>query len=188
MRTCLCLGLLVLVGCREKSGAEPEDNDYDGFFSNEDCDDDNPWIHPGATETPGDGIDGDCDGEDGVHDFVGTWELTYLSAGFSGFEILVPDAEYGELTVGKDLQAELFMHAEVDPAIAPLTLDLELSGEAVPDPLPGSFSMVATGVWGTEDVYVGWACESVDAELACIGELKMLGYGFENVADFEAAE
>jgi hypothetical protein len=40
------------------------DADGDGFFSNTDCNDSNPSIHPGAVDTPGDGTDQDCSGAD----------------------------------------------------------------------------------------------------------------------------
>ena len=40
------------------------DLDGDTYFSDVDCDDDNPNIFPGAAETPGDSIDQDCDGVD----------------------------------------------------------------------------------------------------------------------------
>jgi len=42
-----------------------EDLDGDGYSSAEgDCDDEDENIHPEAEETPGDGVDSNCDGED----------------------------------------------------------------------------------------------------------------------------
>jgi len=41
----------------------PEDNDDDGFFAFEDCDDENADVNPGATENCTDEIDNDCDGD-----------------------------------------------------------------------------------------------------------------------------
>ena len=40
----------------------PTDEDGDGYFTPEDCDDDNPDIHPGVSEVC-DGADQDCDGQ-----------------------------------------------------------------------------------------------------------------------------
>lgn len=41
------------------------DADEDGYTVAEgDCDDTDATVHPGAEETPGDGVDANCDGED----------------------------------------------------------------------------------------------------------------------------
>ena len=68
--TALLLGLS-LVGCAEKEDLQPaygvpmQDADGDGFFIDEDdCDDEDAEINPNAEETPGDGVDSNCDGED----------------------------------------------------------------------------------------------------------------------------
>ena len=40
------------------------DADGDGSPDDEDCDDDNASVYPGAPETPGDKLDSNCDGND----------------------------------------------------------------------------------------------------------------------------
>ena len=62
--------VLLAVACRhspsEETGTLTDiDHDGDGYTTNQgDCDDENPAVHPGATETPYDGADQDCDGGD----------------------------------------------------------------------------------------------------------------------------
>lgn len=54
---------LFLLLCLAFSTAQAaRDNDGDGYPAAEDCDDTNPDVYPGATETC-DGVDQDCDGE-----------------------------------------------------------------------------------------------------------------------------
>ena len=53
-------------GCDADCGAEPDD-DGDDWPNVADCDPADPDIHPcSAAEQPGDGVDSDCDGLDGV--------------------------------------------------------------------------------------------------------------------------
>jgi len=56
-------------GCNfsiDLTGDKDDDGYSDGWFSNEDCDDDDPTIHPDAPDSWGDGVDQNCDGVDGV--------------------------------------------------------------------------------------------------------------------------
>jgi hypothetical protein len=45
-------------------GVSSVDNDGDGHTEDNDCDDNDPRIHPAAEETAGDGVDSDCDCDD----------------------------------------------------------------------------------------------------------------------------
>ncbi len=56
----------IVTNTTSNSLVETLDADGDGSFFWLDCDDDNPNAYPGATEIPANGIDEDCDGEDGI--------------------------------------------------------------------------------------------------------------------------
>lgn len=51
-------------GAAPAYGVALTDDDKDGYLTGEDCDDGNPDIHPGARETPDDGVDSNCNGDD----------------------------------------------------------------------------------------------------------------------------
>lgn len=49
----------------DSAATEGPDPDADGFLPPEDCDDHNAAVYPGAEDPNGDGLDADCDGNDG---------------------------------------------------------------------------------------------------------------------------
>lgn len=57
----LVLSLQLVVACGDKDDTGLYDADHDGFTVDQDCDDTDPAIHPGADEYC-DGLDYDCDG------------------------------------------------------------------------------------------------------------------------------
>ena len=85
----ICMPLMALA-CRTKDdsavdtdpGTDIVDADGDGYASDEDCDDADPTVHPGAEEAC-DGIDNDCDGEtdEGAAD-ASTWYADTDGDGF----------------------------------------------------------------------------------------------------------
>jgi large repetitive protein len=98
------------------------DADGDGYsptlFGGGDCDDDDPTIHPGAFDVPGDGIDQDCDGFDPVL----TWCFEDLDGDGYGSVHLVTSADTdcddpGESDVSTDCD-------DFTPAINPAATEM----------------------------------------------------------------
>ena len=89
MRTATLITLVLLTACRKDDGpgktdgtepVEPVDADGDGYPEEEDCDDEDASVNPGAEEACDD-IDNDCDGEID-EDLKSIW---YLDADGDGF-------------------------------------------------------------------------------------------------------
>ena len=81
----------------------PEDADNDGYTADDDCDDDNAAIHPGAAELC-DGVDNDCDGtvDIGATD-MGSWYADGDQDGYgSGEPTLACDPPEGTSSRGDD--------------------------------------------------------------------------------------
>ena len=65
---CDSAGVLISGDDDDSSGDDDDaadvDADEDGFTADDDCDDSDPAVYPGAEEEPYDGVDQDCDGDD----------------------------------------------------------------------------------------------------------------------------
>lgn len=74
------------------------DNDNDGYYAGDDCNDLDPFTYPGAPELCGDGIDQDCDGN-----VIARNALTWYPRGRGGrdapFDLVVPLIENGEFEI-----------------------------------------------------------------------------------------
>ena len=90
------------VDTSDSGDTQARDADGDGFASDEDCDDGNSQVHPGATEVC-DSVDNDCDGDvdEGVER---TWYVDADGDGFGDLNSTVSacDAPDGAVPVGND--------------------------------------------------------------------------------------
>lgn len=175
------LTMLLLLACAA------DDADLDGFGADVDCDDGDPFAYPGAPESPGDGVDADCAGGDPAPGWLGGWQLTGLTAGYSGLQLFVPGTTSGSLSIADDGAAEISVSGQLDPEIvgADLAITVALSGAASPIPYARAFSLYAEGENFDEQMHIDWECletgagadtdtDANGAGLTCAGELKAL--------------
>lgn len=171
--------LLALAAC-----GGPIDADRDGAPAGEDCDDGDPWVYPGAPDAPGDGFDADCDGEDAPFAFLGAWSLGWVSAGYSGVEVLQPETAEGSVVIDEALGATLDIGVTLNPAVTgdPLPVRLQMRGAASALPGPADFHLSAEGENYGELMHIDWDCAADEGALRCAGELK----AFDSSLDAEA--
>jgi len=160
------------------------DRDFDGFTGRSDCDDKNAAVYEGAPELPRDGIDADCDGEDGEVPWLGAWNLVDLQAGYGGTQVLLPGTTSGDLTIGEDLTVQARIQSTLDPVVvgSAFPLSLALAGEASWAPGAASLDVYASGANYGEEMHIDWGCEvdPADAEiLSCRGEWKAIEASLE---------
>ncbi len=183
---------VLLLGLATGCAAEVVDADWDGFAAEDDCDDTDALVYPGAPDAPGDGLDADCDGTDPDHAFTGTWSVVELLADYSTLNVIVPGSSSGAFDVD-DEDALLQATIGLDPDLLgyELDLDIEFTGVASPTADRDSVHVEMTGEVGGESSTMIMDCQVFGDEdgegsevLDCGGVLKAIDLNLQLVAEF----
>jgi len=175
------------------------DADDDGHDAEADCNDENAAIYPGATETIGDGIDSDCDGEDPPYAFIGDWTLKTITATMDGYEEDYDVLEYwnetGEISIGDDLKATHTLVLAYEDETEEEGYTFSHSGTATVGSDPAAFELKGSGTGKYDgDTYesdVDWDCVVAGTKITCEGDLSWTdsfgdSYSIDCDAEFEA--
>jgi hypothetical protein len=180
--------MLMALGLAACGGeGSPVDADHDGFSSADDCDDTDAFVYPGAPDDPGDGVDADCDGVDPQHAFVGEWELVFLSAMFSSFQLVDEGTETGGITLSEDMSVQMDAGIGLDPDLLGYELSVPVVMDGWVSPLEGESRswLRVDGEAAGETSFIEFECVTEADVMDCQGVLLALGVNLDTVATFE---